>query len=201
MTLTKTIAARSLIESDIERTLTTLVEAFSEDPVLRYVIEERSEWDRIAPRYFSMILKKALREGCSFVDDELRGVAVWEAPGQKTGIVEQSLGLARMTLMLRGALSKAFRMQSFTEPYRPRRLHWYLAYVGTAPRFQGKGIGRTVLEPILGLAERESLPAYLECSRQENIGFYRALGFSLVDEVKIPDGPTVWPMIREPNRT
>jgi hypothetical protein len=44
------------------------------------------------------------------------------------------------------------------------------------------------------------MPAYLESSKPSNIGYYEAFGFTVTREIKIPDGPALWPMWRPPRR-
>jgi ribosomal protein S18 acetylase RimI-like enzyme len=70
--------------------------------------------------------------------------------------------------------------------------------LGTAPEHQGKGLGSAMMAPVLHRCDDEGLPAYLESSKESNIAFYRRHGFEVVGEVVVPDGPTLWPMWREP---
>ena len=83
------------------------------------------------------------------------------------------------------------------ENYKPRRPFWHLTYLATDPDFQGQGIGRRLLSPItenLPASGVDKTPVYLECSNKDSISFYLSQGFNLIEEVKIPDGPTIWPM-------
>jgi GNAT superfamily N-acetyltransferase len=70
--------------------------------------------------------------------------------------------------------------------------------LGTDTAHQGKGIGSSLLAPILATCDEEGLPAYLESSKESNIPFYNRHGFEVSGEVKAKDGPTLWPMYREP---
>src|SRR4029078_5686236 len=81
----------------------------------------------------------------------------------------------------------------------PPEPHLYLAVLGTDPPAQGRGIGTAVLRPGLDLCDREGLPAYLESSKESNVGFYARFGFRVIAEVRMPgEGPTVWLMWRNP---
>jgi len=55
-----------------------------------------------------------------------------------------------------------------------------------------------LLQPILSKCDEEGIPAYLESSKESNIAFYNRHGFEVTGEVKAKNGPTLWPMWREP---
>ena len=46
----------------------------------------------------------------------------------------------------------------------PRVPHWYLPVLGTAPEYQGRGVGSALLRALLARSDAEGLPAYLESS-------------------------------------
>jgi hypothetical protein len=54
------------------------------------------------------------------------------------------------------------------------------------------------MQPGVELCDREGIPAYLESSKERNIDFYARFGFRVLQEVRLPRGPKMWPMWREP---
>lgn len=192
------MTARSFDTGDIAALSGLLTRAFANDPGLRFVIQDDSEWRRIAPRYFAGVLSDALKHGHSLVDDHHRGIALWEPPGFAPSFPRQLVTFARLALLFRRNLGRALQLQRHTEKYRPATPFWYLAYIATEPVEQGKGIGSELLTPVLELAEREYLPVFLECANPRSLAFYLAHGFNIVDEVSIVDGPKLWPLRRDP---
>jgi GNAT superfamily N-acetyltransferase len=83
-------------------------------------------------------------------------------------------------------------------PKRPE--HLYLATLGVKPSHQGRGLGSLLLGPALALCDREGLPAYLESSKERNVAFYARHGFRQTREIKLPRGPVLYAMWREPRR-
>jgi len=76
--------------------------------------------------------------------------------------------------------------------------HYYLAFLGTRPDHQGKGLGSALLKPVLDKCDHEGLGAYLESSKESNLAFYARHGFNLTGEIQLPKGPLMWSMWRDP---
>jgi len=57
------------------------------------------------------------------------------------------------------------------------------------------------MRPILERCDAEGLPAYLEATKEKNVGFYRQHGFEVTDRLELPNGgPMMILMWREPQR-
>ncbi len=84
------------------------------------------------------------------------------------------------------------------QAHHPPGPHWYLYYLATVPERQGTGIGSALLRPVLRRCDEEGSPAYLEATSQRNRVLYRRHGFVDRAEYVLPNGPTLYPMWREP---
>jgi ribosomal protein S18 acetylase RimI-like enzyme len=69
---------------------------------------------------------------------------------------------------------------------------------GTASEYQRKGIGSALLVPILERCKKDCKHT-LKPVRKENVSFYQRQGFEVRGEVRLPNGPTVFHMVREPD--
>jgi ribosomal protein S18 acetylase RimI-like enzyme len=133
------------------------------------------------------------------VDGHL-GAAYWDPPGHwKTSILDvvtlapvMVRGIGRRTVK---ALQGLGRME---KAHGEHPDHYYLAVLGTRPDAQGRGIGSSLMAPVLSKCDAQGLGAYLESSKESNIPFYRRHGFEVVGEVAFPSGPPIWPMWRDP---
>jgi ribosomal protein S18 acetylase RimI-like enzyme len=88
-------------------------------------------------------------------------------------------------------------VMDFIEKRHPHEPHYYLQAIGTDTDKQGKGFGGVVMRRHLAIADAAGMPAYLESSKEINIPIYKSFGFEVTGEIKIPNGPTLWPMWRD----
>lgn len=80
------------------------------------------------------------------------------------------------------------------------RPHAYLNFLSTLPGYQGQGIGREVLETRLRELDATGTAAYLEATTTRSARLYESVGFRhLAKTIDLPDGPSMYPMWREPN--
>ena len=93
---------------------------------------------------------------------------------------------------------RVMRAMDVMEKQHPHTPHRYLQAIGTDPDKQGKGYGGVLIRRRLADADAAGQPAYLESSKEANIPIYQSFGFELTGEIKLPDGPTIWPMWRAP---
>ena len=68
-------------------------------------------------------------------------------------------------------------MADAMEKNHPHEKHFYLAFIGVAPRLQGLGLGGAMLEANLKRIDADRAPAYLENSNPKNARLYERHGF------------------------
>ena len=85
-----------------------------------------------------------------------------------------------------------------SEPGHPP--HYYLAFLGVDPVWQGRGLGAALLAPVLEHCDAERTPAFLEASTPRNRALYERHGFAVMEEFKLGrTAPLQWRMWREPH--
>ncbi len=80
----------------------------------------------------------------------------------------------------------------------PKEPHWYLNVVSTLPGRQGRGLGASVLQPVLQQADADGTPCYLESTNPRNRTLYYRQGFEDMAEIRLDGGPTLLQMWRAP---
>ncbi len=204
--MTRPDAAPVLLDrSRAEEAAMVLANALKDDPFQRYLLGERAGTPRSAASFFRANIEIGLRYGEVYTTDTLQGVAIWGSPEHadltpehlwKSGFLQASLALGVMPFakLIRAALFvDALKKRTVSQP------HWTLHVLGVDPSEQGKGIGGTLLGPILDKADATGAHCYLETTNTRNQSFYLRHGFELARDELLPmGGPPVRIMVREP---
>jgi GNAT superfamily N-acetyltransferase len=187
---------------DIEALSDVLQAAFWDDPVMAWMLpKESSRSRRLAGLFCVLLVTHYLSMHTVWTTSEQSGGALWAPPGHwKIPTWDIVKAAPRLALALGVRSVTALRFLEEVDKQHPAEPHWYLGVLGTAPAQQGKGIGSTLMQPVLEKCDTEGIPAYLESSKEQNIPFYSRHGFTVTGEIKAMGGPTLWPMWRDPQR-
>ena len=203
------MAAESAIPEILDRSrigqaARVLGRAFDDDPTMRYLVAGRGPVSQKAVRFFEAAIRMGMDQGQVQALPGLEGVAVWLSPGStkvgfgailRSGMLGAIMGLGVKSLRRMG------HMFRYVEPLEEECVagpHWVLMFIGVDPQFQGNGLGHSLIDSVLERADAEGLPCYLDSGNPRNLSFYHRHGFEVAGEVGLPDGPTVWAMVRRP---
>jgi len=178
--------------------------AFVDDPVFGWLLTGRSDVQRRLARVFTAFAVGAQHkvDGQVLVTAERTAAAIWLPPGSWKTPTKELLQQGPQLIRAFGpGVLRALSLLTRIEKHHPTEPHWYLEAVGTVPEARGRGIGPTVLTPILDRCDNDALPAYLESSNPRNIPFYERHGFVRRPPfADLPTGcPTITPMWRHPH--
>jgi GNAT superfamily N-acetyltransferase len=194
-------AIREVTSADVPALARTLAEAFYVDPVMRWMLPDDAQRRRQADRWFALLLRETyLPSRACYTTDGVLGGALWMPPGKSHPTASAQLVLLRrMAPIVERDLPRLLGALSFIGSRRPHPPHYYLAFLGVQPESQGKGIGTSLLRPILERCDHDRTPAYLEATSARNSELYSRNGFALIEELAYPNGgPRTWRMWREP---
>jgi ribosomal protein S18 acetylase RimI-like enzyme len=175
-----------------------LGDAFDGDPV--------GKWISPDPKYtkwcWSTLANIFMPELEVYVTENKMGAAIWIPPGVKPNIKP---GLAILWDWWRrfglGSILRFVRLMKMMDKVHPKNDHYYLLAVGVRTESKGRGIGSALLENVLQKCDSRMLDAYTENSNPKNLPFYQRHGFQVQTEVILPrNGPSLWPMYREPQK-
>ena len=195
-------AVRKASEEDLPQLADALGRAFEDDPGFSHLLPDPRERAERLRLFFETELRTfAIAHGLAWTTDELIGGAIWLPPDAWRVPVATTLReVAPMIRVFGRRLPLALRSRLRMEGRHPRKPpHTYLAVMGVAPEWQGKGLGSILMRPGLESIDARRGPAYLEASTPRSRELYRRHGFEVTGEFNLPSGgPPVWQMWREP---
>jgi len=186
--------------NDIPRMAASLARAFADDPVSNWMLPRARRHTRMIAM-FTLMLRSQVSFAETYSTPDGVGAAVWAPPGRWRLDLEAIAASVQGYASIFGPnLARAIEVHTTLEDNHPTDPpHWYLAGLGTHPDWQGNGIGTALMQPILARSDVEGLPAFLECSKERNIAYYRRVGFEVTGEIHLPNGgPSLWSMWHEP---
>jgi GNAT superfamily N-acetyltransferase len=185
---------RTATDADAPGLAGMLGRAFDDDPVARWALPNDRRRPGRLRRFYTERLRTLVGEELVFCDADHRGAALWAPPDRWHTPASELLRTRIVTLRSPLVLAGGLRVES----RHPAVPHYYLAVLGVDPAAQGTGLGTRLMRPMLDRCDTEGVPAYLESSKERNLRFYARHGFRVTEEVKVPLGPPLWLMWREP---
>jgi GNAT superfamily N-acetyltransferase len=180
------------------RLATVLAQAFYDDPVFAWFFpRERRRFERIERFFARLALERStMPHGHVYTTADLAGAALWLPPGQAHSTTWEQLRMLPELARVAGRdLPRVLRGMGMMEQEHPHEPHWYLWFVGVAPERRGAGLGSALMRPILERCD-DGMPAYLEATSPDNRRLYERHGFEVTGELRLPNGPPMWPMWR-----
>lgn len=193
-------AVRRATGADVPAIAGALARAFRDDPVLRWLFPLGSSREARNAAFFALELRHVhLRHNEVWTAGDGAAAALWDPPGTwKVPLTTLArVGPALVRLLGRRTPIGLYGLTR-VEARHPAVAHWYLAFLGTDPDHQGRGLASAALAPVLARCDAEGTPAYLETATPENVPFYESHGFAVTGEVTLPRGPYLWLMTRQP---
>ncbi|MFJ7292283.1 GNAT family N-acetyltransferase [Streptomyces collinus] len=195
------VAIRMAGEEDRELIVRLLDEAFQDDPVSGWVFPGAEDRRTKHPRLMAAFTDIVLAAGRIDVTEDGSACALWlSMPAEEGHDDAEDEGPAQVREAVdpdNERVESIGRLMAAVHP--TGRAHEYLWMIGVAPGRQDEGLGTALIETVLDRCDREGLPAYLEASNARSRHLYERLGFeSAGPALDLPDGPSMWPMWREP---
>jgi ribosomal protein S18 acetylase RimI-like enzyme len=196
---TTTLTVRKATGDDRSALVDTLTVVFHDDPVFRWWVPDPQRRPLILRSFFEVVVDVFQPHDELYVTEpDPVSTAIWVPPGcQPSGEEgEQMVGwLVTAAAETADRLLTAFELM---EEQHPHGSHAYLFFLATLPQWQSRGIGSALMREVLDRCDRDGIPAYLEATSIDSQRLYLRHGFEVTGEIRLPDGPSMWPMWREP---
>lgn len=187
-----------------------LYEALTEDAF--YIAMERSvpgsstQRREAMLRYYDFSLQEGRKYGDLYAPNgKAVGASIWSKPfngddskhraEEKKAFLQEHMGDASLVKYTQITAFMGGQTATVVPP-----ASWYLSIVGIAPLFQGQGLGKTLIQPMLERTDTLGHHTYLETFTPRNMSFYQRLGFQDAGGFDEPvTRSRYWVMIREPS--
>jgi ribosomal protein S18 acetylase RimI-like enzyme len=181
-------------EDERDAALATIVAAFVDDPVERWLYPRIDQYRAHFLLFVAAFGAGAFEHGTVWQLGSFSAVALWLGPG----IAADGDAIVQV---LADTVSPdkhedAFAVLGQMDSAHPAYPHWYLPWLGVLPRLQGSGLGGRLLEHCLRSVDESGLPAYLETPNPRTIPFYERHGFEPVAVASAGGCPPVTSMLR-----
>ena len=159
-----------------------LVEAFRDDPLIRYFMPGEADRRERLPALFEYLVDIEL-DSCHVSSPAVEGVAIWTGPGRHRASLGLRGILRGFELMARCGPRAVFRMLRYLS-WSTRLRHglvrgsyWHLYLLAVDPARRGQGHASALVKPFLAAASAAGERVYLETQKDSNVALYGHLGF------------------------
>ena len=197
-----------LRKNQIKTASKILAQAFQDDPTTFSAYSNKRDQKTKMPYTYEFLLRYYDRYADIYTTSEnLEGIAVW----QRYDNEKDNISLRKVILSgaIWPALKIGVRIPSILKPFfdnEQKKLipypYWYLAIIGVALEYQGKGYASKLIRGMLPRIDAECMTCYLDTAEEKNIALYQHFGFKVINESVVP-GTTIrlWAMLRDGKRS
>lgn len=185
-----------------------LYEALVEDPfynTMEKAVSDAQDGKEAMLKYLDYSMVEAAQFGRLLLPEKpVCGASVWSLPLDNVDAEQKSQSKKTFLLEHMGqqALDTYNEICNFMSAQTDNLFDdgtWYLSILGISPEHQGKGLGPSLITPILDKTDQHNTATFLETFTPRNMSFYRRLGY---EEVGAFVEPTInakyWVMVRKP---
>jgi ribosomal protein S18 acetylase RimI-like enzyme len=173
----------------------TIVAAFTEDPVERWLYPEEEQYLEHFPVFVGAFAGEAFEKGGAWALAGLSAVALWLAPGSEPD--GEAIGTVLSESVAPDKHEDMFAVLEEMDRLHPTFPHWYLPWLGVSPSRQGSGLGSRLLEHGLGMVDESRLPAFLETPNPRTVPLYERHGFQTIAIAQQGACPPMTLMLRD----
>jgi len=189
-------------EADLDTLSQVIADAFHDLPPSRWLIPDPAARRRIFPGYFRLYVEHALAHGTVHTTTDRAAAALWIPAGEHPAGPPPGYG-TRLRAATSPWTGRFLAFDAALDRHHPAGIpHHHLALLAVRPGRQGQGAGTTLLDAYHQILDHTGTPAYLEAADLRTRGIYLRRGYADHGRpIRLPDGPLMYPMMREPADT
>jgi GNAT superfamily N-acetyltransferase len=187
--------ATPVAASEQTKAISTLVSAFTDDPVERWLFPETEQYLTHFPVFVASFAGDAFKNETAWMLGDYDAIALWLAPGSEPD--GEAIGAILSDTVAPEKHDDMFAVLEQMEHFHPAFPHWYLPWLGVDRHLQGGGLGAKLLQHGLALVDQSHHPAFLETPNPRTVPFYERHGFQTIAIAQQGACPPMTLMLRD----
>jgi GNAT superfamily N-acetyltransferase len=188
------IEFEAVAEPERDRAIRTLVSAFADDPVERWLYPDDAEYRAHFPAFIAAFGGAAFRDQTVWRLGDFDAVAFWFGPGREPD--GEAVVQVLVETTPEAVHADSFAMLEQMAAGHPTEPHWYLPWFGVERALHGRGLGTQLIRHCLDVVDASGLPAYLETPNARTVPFYERTGFAVTGVAQAGSCPPITLMRR-----
>ena len=187
-----------------------MANAFANAPRYRFLLPNDAQRQARLPWVWGATIRACVHSGGAVYvahggsGDAVLGVAIWGSPQKPKHSALTLLRSGLWAAPVRFGIPAWRRRQALAPvlaALKPPGPCWYLNGIGVDPSAQRTGLGSALINQMLPCIDDDALPAFLDPSEPDNLGYYERFGFNVTAELTLPNGIPLWGMRRQASLT
>lgn len=179
-------------QAQIQKTAQILTQGFIDDPSFTFIFGENANKFPALNAFFELFATDAMERGEIIIAPEEQGACIWypaevEIFNQQFERILAEI-ISTVSHFCDSESGKRFeKLIQKVGVSEPKVRHCEVLFIALKPEARGKGIGESLLKPVLNYADAKKFGCYLVSSNSRNISFYERYGFQQFCPIQISD--------------
>ena len=172
---------------DKDRVVDILAESFDDNQSVNYIVKQDKKRNQRIRKLMAYSFDICYLYGEVFLTNDKSGCALILFPDKKKNNLKSMLLDIKLIVSCIGIsnIKKAMKRESKIKELQPKKLMYYLWFIGVDSDKQNKGIGSALIKEVIEDAHSKQRPVYLETSTLKNIPWYEKFGFKIYNELNL----------------
>ncbi len=172
---------------DKDRVEDILAESFDDNQSVNYIVKRDKKRNQRIRKLMAYSFDICYLYGEVYLTEDKSGCALVLFPDKKKNSLKSILLDIKLIVSCIGIsnIKKAMKRESKIKELQPKKLMYYLWFIGVDSNQQNVGIGSALIKEVIEAAHSNQRPVYLETSTLKNIPWYEKFGFKIYNQLDL----------------
>lgn len=185
---------------NLEPLVELLSSTCAEDRLVNWLVHDQTDSKE---KFFRLILANAfLTKARAITNEENSALLCWVSPKEHAAnqkeLIRMLPQLKKLNYLLRHSSSFGIGIK-LLQPFKRSLRSYHISILAVHPSKQKLGLANLLLEPLFKKSDEQKIPVTVELTEENQLSIFRHYDFHVIESVDIPEGPTIWHLMRSPN--